>query len=103
MGEGTNVVKGDLETLCLQVVFLFWAEERRALDYMGRALELAQRALGWCSPNPAVGAVLVRDGEVVGEGWTQPPGEAHAEICALRQAGDRAAGATLYVTLEPCN
>jgi diaminohydroxyphosphoribosylaminopyrimidine deaminase / 5-amino-6-(5-phosphoribosylamino)uracil reductase len=73
------------------------------LDHMGRALELAQRALGWCSPNPAVGAVLVRDGEVVGEGWTQRPGEGHAEIGALRQARDRAVGATLYVTLEPCS
>jgi diaminohydroxyphosphoribosylaminopyrimidine deaminase / 5-amino-6-(5-phosphoribosylamino)uracil reductase len=102
MGEGAGVVRGDLETLCLQVVFLF-REEQRVLDYMQRALELASRALGWCSPNPAVGAILVRDGEIVGEGWTQSPGDAHAEIVALRQAGDRAAGATLYVTLEPCS
>jgi diaminohydroxyphosphoribosylaminopyrimidine deaminase/5-amino-6-(5-phosphoribosylamino)uracil reductase len=69
---------------------------------MARALDLAERAKGWCSPNPAVGAVLVRDGKVVGEGSTQPPGQAHAEIMALRQAGDLARGATLYVTLEPC-
>ena len=55
------------------------------------------------SPNPPVGAVLVRDGEVVGEGYTQPPGQAHAEIVAIRQAGPRARGATLYTTLEPCN
>ena len=70
--------------------------------WMRRALALAGRALGRTSPNPAVGAVLVRDGVVVGEGWTAPPGGPHAEIVALRQAGDRARGATLYVTLEPC-
>jgi diaminohydroxyphosphoribosylaminopyrimidine deaminase/5-amino-6-(5-phosphoribosylamino)uracil reductase len=69
---------------------------------MARALELAQRALGFCSPNPAVGAVLVKDGRIVGEGWTQPPGQAHAEIVALEQAGEAADGATMYVTLEPC-
>jgi len=55
------------------------------------------------SPNPAVGAVVVKDGIVVGEGWTQPPGGDHAEIVALRQAGERAVGAVLYTTLEPCN
>jgi diaminohydroxyphosphoribosylaminopyrimidine deaminase/5-amino-6-(5-phosphoribosylamino)uracil reductase len=69
---------------------------------MGRALALAERALGLSSPNPAVGAVVVRDGKIVGEGWTQPPGEGHAEVMALRQAGAAAAGATLYTTLEPC-
>ncbi|MBM4445969.1 MAG: bifunctional diaminohydroxyphosphoribosylaminopyrimidine deaminase/5-amino-6-(5-phosphoribosylamino)uracil reductase RibD [Chloroflexi bacterium] len=66
------------------------------------ALSLAGLALGYTSPNPAVGAVLVRDGLVVGFGHTQPPGSIHAEIMALRQAGPRAKGATLYVTLEPC-
>src|SRR5690348_13569221 len=69
---------------------------------MARALELAERALGISSPNPAVGAVLVKDGRIIGEGWTQPPGQAHAEIVALEQAGDAAEGATMYVTLEPC-
>ena len=69
---------------------------------MQRALELARQAVGVSSPNPPVGAVLVRDGEVVGEGQTQPPGQAHAEIVALAAAGDRARSATLYVTLEPC-
>jgi diaminohydroxyphosphoribosylaminopyrimidine deaminase/5-amino-6-(5-phosphoribosylamino)uracil reductase len=69
---------------------------------MRQALALARRALGRVSPNPAVGAVLVKDGRVVGQGHTQPPGQAHAEIVALRQAGDQAKGATLYVTLEPC-
>ena len=72
------------------------------MDFMGRALQLAERALGISSPNPAVGAVLVKDGRIVGEGWTQPPGQAHAEIMALRQAGNAARSATLYVTLEPC-
>ena len=72
------------------------------MDYMSRALDLAGQALGTTSPNPAVGAVLVKDGQVVGEGYTQAPGEAHAEIVALRQAGERARSATLYVTLEPC-
>ena len=71
--------------------------------YMGLALSLARKAVGSASPNPPVGAVLARDGEVVGEGYTQPPGQAHAEIVAIRQAGPRARGATLYTTLEPCN
>ena len=57
---------------------------------MERALELARQALGTTSPNPAVGAVLVKDGRVVGEGYTQPPGGPHAEVVALEQAGDAA-------------
>ncbi len=69
---------------------------------MAQALALARQALGRVSPNPAVGAVIVKDGEVVGEGFTQPPGSDHAEIVALKQAGPMARGATLYVTLEPC-
>lgn len=70
--------------------------------WMDAALRQARRALGSSSPNPAVGAVVVRDGVKVGEGHTQPPGGPHAEVVALREAGDRARGATLYVTLEPC-
>ena len=70
--------------------------------YMAQALAEADRALGWSSPNPAVGAVVVQGGEVVGRGRTQPPGGDHAEIGALHEAGARAAGATMYVTLEPC-
>jgi diaminohydroxyphosphoribosylaminopyrimidine deaminase/5-amino-6-(5-phosphoribosylamino)uracil reductase len=66
------------------------------------ALSLAGLALGYTSPNPAVGAVVVRDGLIVGFGHTQPPGSVHGEIMALRQAGSRAKGATMYVTLEPC-
>ncbi len=73
------------------------------MEYMARALELARKALGTTSPNPAVGAVIVRDGAVVGEGFTQPPGSSHAEVMALLQAGDGARGATMYVTLEPCS
>jgi diaminohydroxyphosphoribosylaminopyrimidine deaminase/5-amino-6-(5-phosphoribosylamino)uracil reductase len=69
---------------------------------MAYAIVLARRALGRTSPNPAVGAVVVKNGRVVGEGWTRPAGGPHAEVVALRQAGRRARGATLYVTLEPC-
>jgi diaminohydroxyphosphoribosylaminopyrimidine deaminase/5-amino-6-(5-phosphoribosylamino)uracil reductase len=70
---------------------------------MRRALELAREAFGTTSPNPNVGCVIVRDGRVVGEGYTQPPGGPHAEVVALRAAGESARGATTYVTLEPCN
>ncbi len=67
-----------------------------------RALELAERGRGTTYPNPVVGAVVVSDGEVVGEGWHQRKGEAHAEVIALEAAGERAQGATLFVTMEPC-
>ncbi len=70
---------------------------------MHRALELARRSLGSVSPNPAVGAVVVRRGKIVGEGHTRPPGGDHAEVIALRQAGDLAQGAELFITLEPCS
>ena len=70
---------------------------------MQRALSLARQALGSTSPNPSVGAVVVKDGEVVGEGFTRPPGQAHAEIVALAEAGERARGGVLYTTLEPCS
>ena len=69
---------------------------------MLRAIALARSALGTTSPNPAVGAVVIRDGAVLGEGYTLPPGQRHAEIGALNQAGRAAEGATLYCTLEPC-
>ena len=72
------------------------------MSFLDRALELAERGRGTTQPNPVVGAVLVRDGEVVGEGWHERKGEAHAEVNAIAAAGDRARGATLYVTLEPC-
>lgn len=69
---------------------------------MAQALRLAERGLYTARPNPCVGCVLVRDDEVVGSGWHQRAGEPHAEVFALREAGDRARGATAYVTLEPC-
>lgn len=71
--------------------------------FMRRALALAEQARGLTSPNPLVGAVVVHDGEVVGEGFHRAAGQPHAEIEALQAAGDRASGATLYVTLEPCS
>lgn len=70
--------------------------------YMRRALRLARRGLGYTAPNPAVGAVVVRGGVVVGEGFHRAAGTPHAEVHALARAGRRATGATLYVTLEPC-
>src|SRR5207249_7076052 len=70
---------------------------------MRRALELARQGWGQTAPNPMVGAVVVRDGVVVGEGYHARYGEAHAEMVALKVAGDRARGATMYVTLEPCD
>src|SRR5215471_13488089 len=71
-------------------------------DWMMRALALAERGRGHVEPNPLVGAVVVRDGRAVGEGWHQRFGQAHAEVNALAAAGEAARGATLYVTLEPC-
>lgn len=73
------------------------------MEYMKQALSLAKLALGQASPNPAVGAVIVRDGEVVGQGYTQPAGSAHAEIMAIKQAGEKTRNAVMYVTLEPCS
>ncbi len=72
------------------------------MDYMAQALSLAKLALGSVSPNPAVGAVIVKDDVVVGQGYTQPVGSEHAEIVALQQAGEQARGGVMYVTLEPC-
>src|SRR6059036_2276051 len=71
--------------------------------FMALALTLGRRGLGNAWPNPAVGSVVVKDGMVVGRGWTQPGGRPHAEIEALNRAAGQARGATLYVTLEPCS
>ncbi|MFL5549925.1 MAG: bifunctional diaminohydroxyphosphoribosylaminopyrimidine deaminase/5-amino-6-(5-phosphoribosylamino)uracil reductase RibD, partial [Gemmatimonadaceae bacterium] len=78
-------------------------DEARDAEFMRRALALAQQGWGQTAPNPMVGAVVVRDGVVVGEGYHARYGEAHAEIVALKAAGERARGAAMYVTLEPCN
>jgi diaminohydroxyphosphoribosylaminopyrimidine deaminase / 5-amino-6-(5-phosphoribosylamino)uracil reductase len=71
-------------------------------DHLARALELAERGRGTTHPNPVVGAVVVLDGEVVGEGWHERKGGPHAEIVALEAAGGRTAGSSLYLTMEPC-
>jgi diaminohydroxyphosphoribosylaminopyrimidine deaminase/5-amino-6-(5-phosphoribosylamino)uracil reductase len=72
------------------------------MSHLQRAIELAERGRGTTRPNPVVGAVVVADGEVVGEGWHERRGGPHAEVVALEAAGDRAREATLYVTMEPC-
>jgi diaminohydroxyphosphoribosylaminopyrimidine deaminase / 5-amino-6-(5-phosphoribosylamino)uracil reductase len=71
--------------------------------FMAAAIALARRGLGLCAPNPAVGALIVNNGVIAGRGWTKPGGRPHAETEALREAGERSRGATLYVTLEPCS
>jgi diaminohydroxyphosphoribosylaminopyrimidine deaminase/5-amino-6-(5-phosphoribosylamino)uracil reductase len=73
------------------------------LSFMKRALVLAEKGRGSVSPNPLVGAVIVKDGEIVGEGYHQRYGKAHAEVNAIADAGDEALGSTMYVTMEPCN
>jgi diaminohydroxyphosphoribosylaminopyrimidine deaminase/5-amino-6-(5-phosphoribosylamino)uracil reductase len=74
----------------------------RDTHHLLRAIELAGRARGQTSPNPIVGAVIVKDGRVIGEGITQAPGEGHAEVMAIEEAAGNTAGATMYVSLEPC-
>ena len=71
--------------------------------YMARAIELAQKGIGSVNPNPLVGAVVVKDGKIIGEGWHKKFGGPHAEVWALNEAGENAEGATIYVTLEPCS
>src|ERR1700740_1251442 len=81
------------------------AETSRDHDtrFMEHALNLARKAIGMASPNPLVGCVIVNDGEIVGQGCHEYDGRAHAEVLAIKGAGEKARGATLYVTLEPCN
>ena len=71
--------------------------------YMDLALELAEKGRGYVNPNPMVGAVVIKDGEIVGKGWHKFYGGPHAEVYALEEAGEKAEGATIYVTLEPCS
>lgn len=73
------------------------------IQFMRRVLDLARKGYGRVSPNPMVGALVVKDGVVIGEGYHQGPGKPHAEVLALEEAGAQAAGATLYVNLEPCS
>ncbi len=89
-------------TLTVEVWFLSGATAVDDFSWMQRALELAERGRGHVEPNPLVGAVVVRDGVLVGEGWHQRFGGPHAEMHALGVSGEAARGATLYVTLEPC-
>ena len=70
--------------------------------YMRRAIELAKRGTGWVNPNPLVGAVIVKDDRIIGEGWHRKYGELHAERDALLKCKEDTNGATIYVTLEPC-
>lgn len=71
-------------------------------QYMRRAIELAKRGMGYTSPNPMVGAVIVKDGRIIGEGWHERYGELHAERNALKHCKESPRGAEMYVTLEPC-
>jgi len=75
------------------------------IQYMSRAIALAQKGLGGASPNPLVGCVLVKDGVIIGEGWHKRYGGPHAEVNAVNSVEDRSqlVGATVYVTLEPCS
>ncbi|MDP9147723.1 MAG: bifunctional diaminohydroxyphosphoribosylaminopyrimidine deaminase/5-amino-6-(5-phosphoribosylamino)uracil reductase RibD, partial [Acidobacteriota bacterium] len=77
--------------------------DANSIHYMQHALNLARKGIGLASPNPLVGCVLVREGQIVGEGFHQYEWRDHAEVVAVKSAGEKARGATLYVTLEPCN
>src|SRR5918997_744056 len=79
------------------------ADSAQDVRHMSTAVALARRGLGDSWPNPTVGCVLVKEGRVVGRGWTQSGGRPHAETEALRRAAGAAAGATAFVSLEPCN
>jgi diaminohydroxyphosphoribosylaminopyrimidine deaminase/5-amino-6-(5-phosphoribosylamino)uracil reductase len=78
-------------------------DDQREEHYMQRALDLAKHGQGMTYPNPMVGAVIVKDGQIIGEGWHRGPGQVHAEVDALNNCQGSPRGATLYVTLEPCN
>ena len=86
----------------VQSIFFSEAMTLDDKDYLRLAAELAERGAGWVSPNPLVGAVLVRDGHIIGQGWHARCGGLHAERAALADCREDPAGAALYVTLEPC-
>jgi len=75
---------------------------KKEIDFMKRAFELAEKGRGYTYPNPCVGCVIVRNGKIIAEGWHKKAGGPHAEIEALKNAGEKARGATMYVSLEPC-
>ncbi|CAN6462442.1 unnamed protein product [Victoria cruziana] len=108
LGSGFHKVKGvhgspkGIKSFCF-VISCDGSTERGDSFYMNRCVELARKALGFTSPNPMVGCVIVKDGEVVGEGFHPKAGQPHAEVFALRAAGSLANQATAYVSLEPCN
>ena len=103
MGLCLCVPKMFLWDFCILEGLVVQQEQRRIDEqYMQQALDLARQGRGRTSPNPVVGAVIVKDGQVVGRGWHQKAGTAHAEIHALAEAGSAAEKATIYVTLEPC-
>ena len=88
--------------ICPEVIQGFFYMETKDREYMNRARILADRGRGWVNPNPLVGAVIVKDGRIIGEGWHERYGGLHAERNAFKQCTEDPAGATLYVTLEPC-
>ncbi len=91
---------------CLLITFsggIFLIDRNEDLYYMNKTLELAKKGEGYTSPNPMVGAIVVKDGKIIGQGYHQYYGGPHAEVYALDQAGEEAKGATIYVSLEPCS
>ncbi|KAL3698448.1 hypothetical protein R1sor_012524 [Riccia sorocarpa] len=100
--EGVKV-RCSVSTMEAQSTALPEGATSKDAEYMRMAVELARKAVGHTSPNPMVGCVIVKDGEIVGRGFHPKAGEPHAEVFALREAGKKAQGATAYVSLEPCN
>lgn len=103
--DTSNCMKNVLNSFVQDVLFLldrFGGEHMQDKDYMKRALELAAKGRGWTNPNPMVGAVIVKDGRIIGEGYHHKCGELHAERDALKNCTEDPKGATIYVTLEPC-
>lgn len=98
-----NVRRKGSGLVCLNCKTLSLMEEHDDSYYMRRCVELARRAVGFTSPNPMVGCVIVKDGKIVGQGFHPKAGQPHAEVFALRDAGDLAENGTAYVSLEPCN
>ena len=95
-----QIAHGDLRTF--SPVSYTHLDVYKRQDYMRLALQLAKKGCGWTSPNPMVGAVVVKEGRIIGQGWHQKYGQAHAERNALASCTEDPQGATMYVTLEPC-